>query len=100
MQAHVLFAPALDRVRITVAGGSARGDALSLKFVHRTRAGQDRMVPLQHAGGAAYEASLDGSFDGHWRILLEDEAATWRLTGDWDAPARTLVLRPNVKDVP
>lgn len=93
-RAHLLFTPALDRVRVTVSG--ARADsALTLRLVHPTRAGQDHVVNLTSRGPGIYEGGLTGVQGGRWGVLLEDAAGTWRLSGEWRASADpVLYLEP------
>jgi len=84
-RAHVVLNPARDRVRVTLAGdGMPR--ALELRILHPTRAGLDRLLTLPAAGGGVYEARIAPLPAGHWRLVVEDERATWRLAGEWRAP--------------
>ena len=45
-RAHVLFTPALDRVRVTLTG-DAPPEVLVMRFNHATRAGFDRVLTLE-----------------------------------------------------
>lgn len=93
-RAHLIFTPALDRVRVTVSG--ARQDAaLTLRLVHPTRAGQDHVVNLTARAPGIYEGELTGLQRGRWGVSLEDAAGTWRLSGEWRASADpVLYLEP------
>jgi hypothetical protein len=84
-RAHVLFTPALDRVRITFAG-DGRPDVLVMRFNHATRAGFDRVVFLKRTSEDTYEAGLPSLATGRWHVAIEDDRSSWRLTGEWQAP--------------
>ena len=59
-----------------------RGDAppaLILKLAHATRAGFDVRLRLEPAGAGLYQAALPALAPGHWRLILEDPRAEWRL---------------------
>jgi len=84
---------AAERLGITAqferdAGGirvRLRGDAppaLTLKLVHATRAGLDLRLRLEPAGQGLYRAALPALAPGHWRLILEDPRAEWRVIGD------------------
>jgi hypothetical protein len=90
-EARVLFAPGGERVRVVLTGRSLP-DALTLRMVHPTRAGLDQAVTLPGAGGGVYEGRLHTPVSGHWRIAIEDAQATWRVTGEFSAPAEGAVV--------
>ena len=59
-----------------------RGDAppaLILKLAHATRAGLDLRLRLEPAGAGLYQAALPALAPGHWRLILEDPRAEWRI---------------------
>lgn len=85
-EARVMFAPAGDRVRITLTGRDVP-QALMLRLMHPTRAGLDYAVRLEAAGRGVYEGALVLPASGRWRVSLEDEQATWRLLGEMHLPA-------------
>lgn len=78
-----------DSVRIRIAGAHAdmtMPGALQVMLSHPTRAGLDQKSVLKHAGGA-YVGKLHLPTSGHWLVLIEDEAKTWRLMGSVMLPA-------------
>ncbi len=81
-------------VRVLMRGQSLPEARLLLRFVHPTRAGEDQRVILQPLGGSMYEGALVPLAAGRWHVMLEDEAATWRLAGVWHTSASQLVLEP------
>ncbi len=54
-------------------------EALFAQLVHATRAGHDQRLRLAPAGAGMYEAELPPLPPGHWRIVIEDPRATWRI---------------------
>ena len=81
-------------VRVLMGEQSLPAARLLLRFVHPTRAGEDQSVILKPLGGSMYEGVLVPPAAGRWHVMLEDEAATWRLTGVWHTGASQLVLEP------
>jgi len=59
---------------------------LILTVSHPTRAGLDQAVALNGANGR-YAGKLRLPVSGHWLVLVEDEAKTWRLMGNVMLPA-------------
>ena len=84
-RAHVLFTPALDRVRVTLTG-DAPPEVLVMRFNHATRAGFDRVLTLERTSRSTYEANLPALAAGRWHLAIEDDGSSWRLTGEWQAP--------------
>ena len=60
--------------------------ALLVTLSHPTRAGIDQKSTLRRED-AAYVGELRLPASGHWLILVEDEARTWRLMGSVVLPA-------------
>lgn len=60
--------------------------ALSVTLSHPTRAGLDQSVTLAAANGH-YAGSIRLPASGHWLVLVEDDAKTWRLMGNVVLPA-------------
>jgi uncharacterized protein len=54
--------------------------AIRFTLSHPTRAGVDQMRLLTRQGDA-YVGSINLPSSGHWLILIEDEAKSWRLLG-------------------
>lgn len=85
-EARVMFAPEAGRVRVLLTGRDLP-PALTLRLAHPTRAGLDYTAQLVGAGGGVYEGAVAPADTGRWRIALEDERGTWRLTGELQLPA-------------
>lgn len=78
-----------DSVHITLQADSGRfapPPTLTLSLSHPTRAGLDQST-LATRNGAAYEGAVRLPASGHWIVLLEDDAKTWRLLGNVVLPA-------------
>ncbi|MFZ4537693.1 FixH family protein [Propionivibrio sp.] len=58
-------------------------EVLKLRIAHPTRAGVDQNLLLHSDGAGSYTGKLSAPLTGRWHIVLEDEKAEWRLTGDW-----------------
>ncbi len=79
-------------VSVALRGTTETLPGLRLRLVHPTRSGRDQAVPLRAAEGV-YQGSMT-SANGEPRLLvLEDAAATWRLTGSWNGRDGTAELR-------
>jgi hypothetical protein len=83
---------ASDRIEVRV---SRAGDVagafpamLRLTLSHPTRAGLDQTVELRSTEPQLYSGSLRLPASGHWLVLIEDEAQTWRLMGNVVLPAQ------------
>lgn len=73
------------RLRATGAGWSPPA-SLKLTLSHPTRAGIDQVRQLQRVG-ETYAGPLQLPAAGHWLILLEDDANTWRILGSVMLPS-------------
>lgn len=79
-------------VQLSAAPGYRLPLALRLTLTHPTRAGLDQSQLIQR-DGAGYAGNLRFPATGHWLILIEDDANTWRLTGSVVLPpANELVI--------
>lgn len=81
-----------DRIRIGVAGGADLPDKIVVRFIHPTRAGEDRRVVLAAIANGWYEGAMPGLAPGRWRVQTEDDQALWRLTGIWITSEQTFSL--------
>jgi len=61
---------------------------LRLSLSHPTRAGLDQAVELQAVDRQTYVGDLRLPASGHWIVVIEDDARTWRLTGNVVLPAQ------------
>lgn len=66
---------------------AAQPATLTLALSHPTRAGLDQTIELRAAGGNRYVAALRLPASGHWIVVIEDDAQTWRLMGNVVLPA-------------
>ena len=74
------------RVDVTGPAGAAPPAALTLRLIHATRAGQDRIAVLARDPDGSYRGSVDPPPAGRWRVSVETES--WRL------PAAEIAGRP------
>lgn len=65
---------------------------LRLTLSHPTRAGLDQTVELKAIGGLRYASDLRLPASGHWIVMVEDGAETWRLLGNAVLPAQGEIL--------
>lgn len=85
VSAEVLWAGTQVRVML---GGTAAPEAASLRLrlTHPTRSGEDQVVQLKPEGKGMYGGQLGQlPASGRWNLMLEDETASWRLQGVWQA---------------
>lgn len=76
-----------DRVRIRLHGRQTEMPAaLTVTLSHPTRAGIDQKALLKPTG-EYYVGQLNLPASGHWLVLVEDEARTWRVMGSVMLPA-------------
>lgn len=80
LRAGVTLVEGSVRVRLSSASGTAFSAPQSIRVTlsHPTRAGVDQTRLLSRQGDA-YVGSLNLPSSGHWLILLEDQAKSWRL---------------------
>lgn len=74
------------RVRLSSRSTMSPPPALMVTLSHPTRAGLDQQSRLQRDGDA-YAGAMHLPASGHWLVLVEDEAKTWRLMGSVMLPA-------------
>jgi hypothetical protein len=67
---------------------------LALRFLHRTRTGEDRQVALALDSAGRYQADMPALARGRWLLQLEDPQLGWRLAGTWWTDDATLGLTP------
>ncbi len=60
--------------------------ALNVTLSHPTRAGMDQQALLKR-NGDVYRGEMLLPASGHWLVLVEDEAKTWRIMGSVMLPA-------------
>ena len=75
---------------------AARDDAplparLRVTLAHPTRGGEDQIFVLAGEKGA-YAGQIAALGPGRWQVVIEDEAATWRLAGSVQLPDKPEAL--------
>lgn len=66
---------------------------VQLRILYPTRAGKDQTVSLQAVAPGSYAGHCQTLSRGKWYLILEDNAKTWRLLGEWEVPqTRTVSL--------
>lgn len=61
-------------------------DGLRVMLSHPTRAGLDQQIQLKRDGNV-FRGEMHLPASGHWLVLVEDDAKTWRLMGSVVLPA-------------
>lgn len=86
IEASLQFNAATDGVRVLVRSKSiALPDALQLTLIHPTRAGDDRSIALAREAPGIYRGTLEPLKGSTYQYHLQDPAATWRVSGRWQA---------------
>lgn len=83
-----------NKVRVRLSGRHADmqlPSALFLSLSHPTRAGLDQRAKLS-LDGQAYTGEIRLPASGHWLVLIEDEAKTWRMMASVMLPAANEVV--------
>lgn len=79
-----------ESVAVRVSGAETAGfvvpKGLNLTLSHPTRAGLDQTLALSRDGDA-YTGKIRLPASGHWLVLLEDDAKSWRLMASVTLPA-------------
>jgi hypothetical protein len=65
--------------------------SLVVTLSHPTRAGLDQEVKLRPSG-TVYAGEMRLPASGHWLVLIEDDARSWRIMGSVVLPAATEVV--------
>ena len=81
-----------ERLTVVLRGGQANPGALILRLAHPTRANEDLKLRLRMSGVQTYEAAWPQLGEGRWRVILEDEAGTWRVSALWPHAGAKLSL--------
>ena len=81
-----------QNIRIHFENDGAFADSVTVRFVHPTRAGEDRDIVLTAIAPGWYEGTMPALAEGRWRVQIEDAESTWRLTGNWMTNQQSLSL--------
>ncbi|KPK27908.1 MAG: hypothetical protein AMJ66_11045 [Betaproteobacteria bacterium SG8_40] len=90
LKAQMLVAD--NNIRIHLDGSGERPGRIVVRFVHPTRAGEDREIELTPVAPGWYQAVLPDLAQGRWRLQIEDGDTTWRLTGVWTTNQKSLLI--------
>lgn len=97
LQAGIALKAEGIRVRLGSVAEMALPPALQVTLSHPTRAGLDQKSRLRRDGDA-YAGTINLPAAGHWLVLVEDEAKTWRLMGSVLLPSAGEVVIGGVRD--
>lgn len=87
LQAGLRLTESSMRVRLlSRQADAAFPPSIAVTLSHPTRAGMDQKVMLERDGDA-YAGNFRLPAAGHWLVLVEDDARTWRLMGSIVLPA-------------
>ena len=70
-------------LRLTLAGAGALPDTLRLRLIHPGKSSADETVVLRALGEGWYQGEYRRAFTGRRHLILEDQPATWRISGEW-----------------
>jgi hypothetical protein len=86
--ANVLLREGTIKVRLDgrVASGFVLPPTLKVTLSHPTRAGVDQSQSLLRVG-QEYSGALNLPRSGHWLVIIEDDAKSWRLMGSLQLPS-------------
>lgn len=88
------------RVRLSSSQAFTPPPVINVMLSHPTRAGMDQKAALMRIDGS-YVGEMPLPASGHWLVLIEDEAKTWRLMGSLVLPAeRETVIGGEAKAEP
>lgn len=89
-QAHLAWSGE-GALRLSLTGEGALPATLQLKFIHPTHARFDTTLPLIRNTDGVYAPALARNdaaalqeASPRWYVKLEDQAGSWRLSGEWD----------------
>jgi hypothetical protein len=93
LNARLELDPETGNVQVRLEGDATDGVLdvawVKLRLVHPTRAHRDRQVELYRDLSGALSGPLGFPGEGYWRVVVEPEDGSWRLTGRMTLPQRT-----------
>jgi len=82
-----------ERIRIGLSGKVTDiPGSIVVRFIHPTRASEDRSIVLGAVANGWYEGVMPGMASGRWRVQAEDDQGIWRLTGMWITSEQAFAL--------
>jgi len=84
--AGVMLTREAMQIRLSAEQSFEQPAALKVILSHPTRAGMDQQLLLKRSGDV-YRSEMLLPASGHWLVLVEDEAKTWRIMGSVMLPA-------------
>ncbi|MBS0309118.1 MAG: FixH family protein [Proteobacteria bacterium] len=91
LHASLRYDPAAEKLRGDITGKIAPDTSMQLLLIHSTQPAKDIKLALHPDSAGRFALDLPALDKANWRIQIEDERATWRLTGEWLWPARQAV---------
>lgn len=85
MEARLRLVAGRIDIRLASRSGASLPARLKVTLAHPTRAGEDQVLGLSGDKGV-YSGTLAPLGPGRWRVVIEDEARTWRLAGSVQLP--------------
>ena len=76
------YSPETGRLRLQLGADRPLPPALTVRFVHATRAGMDQSAAVRLVAPGVYEGSLHLAEGKRWQVTVE--TAEWRVAGNWD----------------
>ena len=70
-------------LRVILAGAGALPHTLRLRLIHPGKSNADETVDLRALGQGVYQGPYRREFTGRRHLILEDQPATWRISGEW-----------------
>jgi len=98
LQVALHMEPASGTLTARLTGRAPRPEALFVQLAHATRAGNDLRLRLAHAGADVYRSELPPRAPGHWRVIVEDPRAEWRVAGEWSGTLAPFILGAGAAD--
>ncbi len=87
MQLEARLRLSAGRIELRIASRAAAPlpARLRVTLAHPTRGGEDQIIILAGESGT-YAGQIAALGPGRWQVVIEDEAATWRLSGSVQLP--------------
>ncbi len=84
--AGVMLTREAMQIRLNATQSFEQPPTLNVTLSHPTRAGMDQQLLLKRSGDV-YRGEMLLPASGHWLVLVEDEAKSWRIMGSVMLPA-------------